>query len=188
MNKTIFRIDDVTKNSDVQNLNGIVCAIREQDPLARIWLCVTLFSKKNEVGSVYPNPPFKHRPSNWFYHVDDFSAHETLNNLLTWDFVDICSHGLWHVDHSMISEELQRASILTSCTYLNTKTFVPPFNKWNDKTAKICADNDIELIRYEDGWKSLEFNDYDEVGKKWYFHAWKLRSAELRKVLKGEAI
>ena len=52
-----------------------------------------------------------------------------------------------------------------------TKCFIPPFNKWNADTEDICDEHDIELVKSEDGWKCMEYNDFDENHGMWYLHA-----------------
>jgi len=163
----IFRNDDVNYNSNFFELDEMYRGIKHLFPKAEIWSCITIFSRENKKGSVYPATPFKSKPFEYFLEVDRvcerYSAPEG---------VKIVSHGLWHLDHSKISPELQEASIVTSCNLLNTRIFVPPFNKWNADTDRICDKHDIELVKFEDGWLSLEHNDFDKTHELWYFHSW----------------
>lgn len=175
----IFRNDDVSPNTDLASLEEMYLGIFSMFPDAEIWSCVTIFAKHNESGSVYPNPPFKNQPRGFFYDVDQLSA------AFQFPGSKVVSHGLWHIDHSKASYELQEASILTSCKLLDTKIFVPPFNAWNPDTDLICARNDIQLIKYEEGWKSLEHNQFDSDHSLWYLHSWRYTPESLMGKLSG---
>lgn len=173
----IFRDDDINPNSDFDNVEGCYKVIKELYPQSEIISGVTIFGKNNTTGSIYPNPPFKSNPNKWFYNVDLF--------ILPIDIPDttIASHGLIHVDHSRIGTDAQEMSILTSCNLLNTKIFIPPFNKFNEDTLQICYDNGIKILLTSEGWKSLEFNKFDRNYNKWYFHSWRFSPETLREVL-----
>lgn len=177
MSKLIFRNDDVSANMDALHLKSIIRAILNEYPDAEIWFGVTLFSKENNKGSIYPNPPFKNKPKQMFYMVDQCIDVNQLNNFR--NIVKICSHGLWHLNHSKLGYELQEASIVTSCRYLDTDIFIPPFNQWNSDTQEICGKHGIELVK-EDGWKNMEWNDFNEEHRLWYFHSWRWNFKEMK--------
>jgi hypothetical protein len=80
-------------------------------------------------------------------------------------------HGLIHVDHRLLSKPVQELSILASCSLVKADTFIPPFNKWNKDTGDICDEHEITLIKFEDGWRSMEHNKYSESQDLWYLHA-----------------
>lgn len=80
------------------------------------------------------------------------------------------SHGLIHVDHRLLSPEVQELSVLLSCSLLECNMFIPPFNKWDQDLEEICCENNIELVKYEDGWWSMEHNDFDANHDRWYMH------------------
>jgi hypothetical protein len=86
------------------------------------------------------------------------------------DYVEKASHGLIHVDHRLLKKSAQEMSILVSCSLSKSNIFVPPFNKWNKNTEKICRSNNIELVKFEDGWKCMEYNKFDSSVSKWYLH------------------
>jgi hypothetical protein len=52
----------------------------------------------------------------------------------------------------------------------NSKTFVPPFNKWNRDTEAICSEWRVELVKFESGWKSMEHEPWDKAHGRWYLH------------------
>jgi hypothetical protein len=54
---------------------------------------------------------------------------------------------------------------------VKSKIFIPPFNKWNKDTDDICKEHGIELIKFEDGWLSMEHNKFNDIHNKWYLHA-----------------
>jgi hypothetical protein len=163
----IFRNDDVNSNTDFDLMNELYHFILSKHPDAIIWSGVTIFSKFNRLGSVYPNPPFKGRPIQSFYDVNRILQYTAAPNN-----VQLVSHGLWHIDHSKVDRSLQEASILTSCNLLDTDIFVPPFNHYNQDTVEICDINNIELTKLEHGWKSMEHNKFDPKHSLWYFHSW----------------
>lgn len=158
-----FRIDDVSVNTDLDNLSQMVKSINERYPDAKVILGISLMVS-NDVGErVFPkiwNAFSDHRK---FYGVDRVG----MPNIPV-DSV-IASHGLVHVDHRLLTKEAQEMSILTSCSILKSKIFIPPFNKWNIWTEHICKLNNIELIKFEDGWKHLKYENFSH-DRKWYFH------------------
>lgn len=169
-----FRNDDINMNTNFFELDDIYNAIHDLFPKAEIWSCVTVFSRANKKGAIYPKVPFKNKPFEYFLEVD-----RVCDNYKPPKFVKVVSHGLWHLDHTDITTDLQEASIVTSCNLLGTSTFVPPFNHWNTDTEAICKKHDIQLIKsYENSkpnefiWKSLEHNKFDDKYSKWYFHSW----------------
>lgn len=173
----VFRDDDISANTDFDNMEGCYKVIKELFPDSAIISGVNIISRGNKNGSVYPNPPFKKNKVDWFYNVDKFIQVEDLPKTI------IASHGLIHVDHSRINHDAQEMSILSSCSMLGTKIFIPPFNKFNEDTLKICEDNKIEILLTSHGWRSLEYNKFDKNLSKWYFHSWRFTPETLRKVL-----
>lgn len=141
-------------------------AVKEKFPQAEFWSVVSLLSQKNFEGSVYPGAPFKNRERDFFYTVDTFNAG------FYWPGKTV-SHGLIHADHSALQYDAQEMSIMTSCRYLGSDTFVPPFNRYNETTEAVCRVNKINLIRYEDGWRNLDHEDFDPSHRLWYFHPWR---------------
>ena len=69
-----------------------------------------------------------------------------------------------------LTKEQQEMSILISCSLVKAKVFIPPFNKWNIFTENICKEHDIDLVKFEDGWKCMEYNKYNGEQKLWYLH------------------
>lgn len=176
MDKLIFRNDDINANTDKKHLSSIYGVIHELFPNAEIWSGITLFSGRNTKGCVYRDLPLKSKETNWFYKNADTFMYDYRHPMYK-----VVSHGLYHIDHSKVSRETQEMSILGSCSYLKTDTFVPPFNKYNQDTIDICFDNHINFK--PDGWKSLEFNTFDHQHNRWYFHSWRYTPKQLKEHL-----
>lgn len=168
MENIIFRIDDVSANTDMESLKRMIFCIKESFN-ARIILGVNLFSRYSPGGSVYPDVPFKNKSNSYFYDVNRFRCDfEFIDN-----DIELASHGLFHSDHSKLHRDAQEMSILSSCRFLNSSFFIPPFNRYNETTEDICISHGIKLLKMEDGWKSLEHNEFDLAHTLWYFHPWR---------------
>jgi hypothetical protein len=166
MNKLIFRNDDVNPSSNFKQTIDIYNIILKKFPNAQIYSCINIFGKKNIKGTVYPETkiPIKTR---MFYDVDaifDFGQLPHLHNIV--------SHGLLHFNHRLVTYDTQKFSILTSCSLLKTKIFIPPFWEWNEKTIKICTLNNITLWIDED-WINFDRETIDSSHTHYLFHSWK---------------
>ena len=163
----IFRFDDVCGNSDIQKLTKMAEFIYKKVGPIDTWFCISPLYHKVENGRVFP-ARFKalsdHRE---FYKVDYCKIPKPIEN------ITFVSHGLLHIDHRLLNKETQELSIITAKHLIRSKIFVPPFNKWNDITEKICFDNFIQLVRFEDGWLSAEHNEFNKDHDLWYLHGWR---------------
>jgi len=178
MDSVIFRNDDVNPNTNFKDLSDLYCEIGENVPGCRIISCFNFFARTCESGSVYSGVPFKDKPVNWFYDVN-----RVLNPYLVSG--DCASHGLFHIDHTKVSKDTQEMSILSSCRLLKVKTFVPPFNRFNEDTIDICKENDIWLVGLQEKWKSIEHEEFDPNHKYWYFHSWRFNSKIMGNIFNG---
>lgn len=178
----IFRNDDVSANTDLKKLGRMYGHLMAEFPDCEIINGVSLFAKDSEDEALYPELPLKHHSLDWFYDVDKFINLKDLVNLQG----GIASHGLLHVDHSKLTAQAQAMSILTSCRFLDTKRFIPPFNCINEDTKRICNANGIELIGNlgEVEWRSLESLDFDPSHKHWYFHSWRVPVDEFERKIR----
>lgn len=176
----IFRNDDVNFNTDRKKLSDIYGTIHSLFPNSEVWSCITLFAGRNMKYSIYGDLPLKTKETNWFYKNADCFMYDYRHPLYK-----IASHGLYHIDHSKVSCETQEMSIIGSCSYLNTKIFVPPFGNFNQETKDICFDNGISIGHGEE-WKSLEHNIFDSSHKFWYFHSWRWTSRSLMEHLNAD--
>jgi hypothetical protein len=176
----IFRIDDVTGNTDKNALKKMI-KILKNNFVCKVWACVTPFSQYAHEGSVYPNPPFKSMDRKNFYKVRHFLDTSRFNVGAD----EHVSHGLIHLDHSSLQYDAQEMSIATSCNILDSDIFVPPFNRWNATTEAVCNHNNIQLVKsQEEGWRCLEFEDFDlSKSQRWYFHPWRFTPESFEKAL-----
>lgn len=162
--KLIFRNDDVSASSNLNDVAKMYSIIRQKFADAEIWSCVNLFSR-GDSGSVYPELPLRGHPKEWFYHVDRM-----------WKNTDslgkIVSHGLFHAEHGKLDRDAQEMSILSSCRYLKTDVFVAPFSSFNEDTKSICERNGITLAS-DSEWRSLESEQFNPKYSKWYWHSWR---------------
>lgn len=170
----IFRIDDVSVNTDLNKLNVIISRITEKYPEAKIWLGVSMIvsdmsrSEGLDTECVFPPIWTAHSDHSIFFNSDLVG----LPDLTRIDQIKRCtivSHGLVHVDHRLLSRDAQELSIVTSANILKSDVFIPPFNKWNKDTLDICNTRKIRLVKFEDGWRHLLYNKSD-ASELMYFH------------------
>ena len=174
----VIRVDDVSANTDISDLKLMYESIKERFGDVEVWFAISLFCVRNSKGSVYPKTPFKDNEIGFFFDNDLFFNQVFYVQNTGFSDVKFVSHGMYHADHRQLDKVGQTISILSSCQYLDTDIFVPPFNRYNDDTIKVCEENDITLIK--DGWKSFDchppsaFPDQEN----WYFHAWRFTPEE----------
>lgn len=179
----IFRIDDVSPNTNGNLLHGWTRLIRERFPCAGIIYGISVFAHdmSGEPGisaeRVFPKILNAHSDHRLFYEVKKFGIHQAEKDVI------IASHGLIHVDHRLLTRECQEMSILISCSLLGAKIFIPPFNKWNRHTEEICQEFGIQLIKFEDGWKHLKYNALSNSGK-FYLHTHDFRVGEFELLMR----
>ena len=171
----IFRNDDVNPNTNLEALKSQYGLIWKLYPKSRIVSGVTLFAKNGSSEAIYDDIPFKDKDVKWFYDVNLFLSNLDVRS-------EIASHGLIHVDHSKLSRDAQEMSILSSCNYLHTTLFIPPFNRYNTDTIDICHENNIRLV-VGDMWKSFEFQKFNPEHKFWYYHSWRYDIRKLHEAL-----
>lgn len=167
----IFRFDDVCINADM----GLIQRMTD-------WL----FETFPECEVIYGISPLVHRMDTEDYIKNQRVFPEILNaqsdyrNFFRVEIAGIpafdgrvkrAGHGLVHVDHRLLTMSAQELSIIASCSLVRATMFIPPFNKWNSDTVKVCLQNNIHLVKFEDGWKSMEYNKYNTDDKLWYLHA-----------------
>lgn len=160
----IFRFDDVCINADMDLIQRITdylfdnfeCSvIYGVSPLVQVTGNQRVFPEILNAMSDYRN----------FYKVQRCGVPKIDPR------VKVAGHGLFHVDHRLLTKEAQEMSIVASCSLAGGNTFIPPFNKWNKHTQDVCNEHNIWLVKFEDGWRSMECNDYDEKHEMWYLHA-----------------
>ncbi len=165
----MFRVDDVSINTDLDKLEAQLDYLRGAFAGCEIMVAVSPLVFASQDGRCFPK---------W---LNAFSDHTRAYSVERCGIPDLkrlepcryAAHGLVHVDHRLLHREAQELSIEASCALVDAAVFVPPFNKWNADTEAICEKRTICLVKYEDGWRSIEHEhrwrwpDCD----KWYFHA-----------------
>jgi hypothetical protein len=179
----LIRFDDYSIRSDFPAVDTMINIATEAGHDVMIGVSLLVFTDA-EKGRVFP-ADFTARSDVAIYFGPDDMGHPQVPVA---ENITIASHGLWHCDHRLIPMQTAAASILTSCTLLGCHHFVPPYNKWNDDMVEICDCAGIELIRFEDGWKSGEHHQRAEFPdcKMWYFHPWCTTPAEFYEWLNGK--
>lgn len=92
--------------------------------------------------------------------------------------IELAGHGLIHVDHRLLAKSVQELSIIASCNLIGAKTFIPPFNKWNQDTVEVCDESGIRLIKFEDGWRHLGYEKITSNHDNYYFHTHDFKTLE----------
>lgn len=157
----------------MDNANALSALLRDKLVGCEIWYCVSpmvhdmsqLANKSDSKERIFPSILKAYSDYRMFYKVDKCGVPEIPM------YVKPAAHGLIHVDHRLLTKESQCMSIVTCCSLVKSSIFVPPFNKWNEITEEVCKENGIELIKFEDGWLSMEHNDFFPNHYKWYLHS-----------------
>jgi hypothetical protein len=168
----IFRIDDVSVNTDLEKLKKIVNTIGKAAPQAKFLFAISPLVhdvSKERVGDherAFPRLLSAHSD-----HREMFSVRRLgLPEFKVGYSAQLASHGLVHVDHRLMGREAQELSIVTSCALVDTSTFVPPFNKYNKDTIDVCEEHGIDLVKFEHGWRHVRFNDFEPTHELYYLH------------------
>lgn len=167
----IFRFDDICVNCNMDTVNLMTDYILQNVPDSQVlWgISPLVHNMSNETGSkverVYPKIFNALSDINVFFRPNIAGVPKLRDDVVT------AGHGLIHIDHRLLTPEQQEMSILISCSLANAKVFIPPFNKWNVHTELICNENNIKLIKFENGWKCMEYNNYDSNHELWYIHS-----------------
>jgi len=177
--KRIFRFDDICANTDIENLVDLVYCIQEHTSSFGILFGIsplsfwptTLGDDKVSTQRVFPKVLNAFSDPSLYYAVDQYWFEKLpIGFLENMTFLIYAAHGLVHVDHRLLSYDAQEMSIVTSCSLIHTKHFIPPFNKWNQDTIDICDKHKYRLYKFEDGWRGVEYNTYDVNTPLWYLH------------------
>lgn len=165
----VFRFDDISLNTDMSKASDMAKILHDQFHNVEIWFCLSALCcdipKEGRQELIYPDKWNAMSDIRRFFKVTKCGIPQGMPKE-----VKVCSHGLLHVDHRLLQYETQEFSILGGSGLAQSYIFVPPFNKWNKDTEKICTEHDILLIKFEDGWENMRFNTFDPEHRKYYLH------------------
>lgn len=176
---TIIRIDDISVNLDEQRLRLFLTQIRTNFPRVKILLAVSpaVFDMPSRDGGegvigerVFPSILNAHSDHKVFYKIERIGIPNWLASVTEEFDCLLASHGLIHVDHRLLPIGAQEMSIVTSLSLIKAQVFVPPFNKYNKDTELVCSENNVDLIKWEDGWHHLGYQAFSDDGRNYYVH------------------
>lgn len=174
-----FRFDDICLNTDVDRLSEMVRVIRRL-PKSRIIFAVSPMGHDMhdapglERERIFPAMFHVEHDHRVFYKPDWTGVPEP--KVLAMADV-VAAHGLIHVDHRLLSRKVQELSIVAACALVKSQVFMPPFNKWNEKTREVCSEHGIELMTAFD-WKHLKFHAVSCEHENYYVHTHDLSLTE----------
>lgn len=187
----IFRFDDISLNTNREKLLEMMSLLKSKFPDSNVLLGVSCLVHDMSCESdrkqerIFPEIFNAHSDFRVFYGVQKAGVPVDIINGAREIFpsLKLAGHGIVHVDHRLLSKEVQEMSIIISCSLCNSDIFVPPFNKYNDYTEAICNSKGIKLIRFEDGWKHIMYNKIDNYSTKYYLHTHDLTLEQFREIL-----
>lgn len=173
----LFRIDDVSINTDAKKLEQMILFLQDMLDGCRIILAV---SPAVADMRACEEPLTKERVFPSILHVEnDFRVFYKMTRVGVPDYlasfrrdfsIELASHGMVHVDHRLLKKSAQELSIVMSCSLVGTNCFVPPFHKWDKRTDTICEANGITLLKTDRNWSHLAYNDFNPRYENHYFH------------------
>jgi hypothetical protein len=169
----MFRIDDVSINADLATLRMKVNVLVEFAPVM-LSISPLVFSTQKTHQRVFPTRNTALSALHPFYLVDGAG----IPDVFDWP-VSTAGHGLTHVDHRLLSYDAQEMSIVASCSLARSRTFVPPYNHWNHDTETICAKHEIALLKFEEGWRHMLYNPWEDTGHLYYMHPFDMTLVQL---------
>lgn len=176
-----FRFDDISIETDMPEVLLMVDNVKSIYKNAHIMFGISPLTYDRKGEELIDRKLLAYSDHRLFYKVKDCGVPRLP---VFEDRIQLASHGLIHVDHRFLSHDAQELSILTSCSLIEAFTFIPPFNKWNKDTEEICKEHNIKLIKFEDGWRCCEYNQFDEKHDLWYLHPSNFTSESFEKWIK----
>lgn len=171
MKKTV-RIDDINPNTDQAKLKAMLAILRARWPSCRLLLGVSPLAHvvgQEDLEQVHPKILNAHSDYRLLYAATRMWLPSPTEYADIDPAPEFASHGLVHVDHRLLCKEAQELSIILSCSLSRSDVFIPPFNKWNTDTEDICRRQQVELVKFEDGWRHIGYTDDLELPLL-YFH------------------
>lgn len=179
-----FRFDDICINADMDQANAFKDLILSYYPDSKIIYAISPLVHNMDI---YDESEKQRIFPKLYNALSDYKAFFKVTKLgipeIPKDVVK-AAHGLVHVDHRLLTKESQELSILISTSLTDSRLFVPPFNKYNSDTEEICANSNIDLIRFEDGWRCIEYEKRSKPFTKYYLHHRELTTETLESWLK----
>lgn len=173
-----FRIDDISINTSEEKLIEMIFLLDQAYSDSKFLLGISPLvcnmkeykDKRNE--RIFPSIYNAYSDHRIFYKVDECGIPNVVNSLIKTygNKIVLAGHGLIHVDHRLLTKEVQELSIIVSCNLIGAKYYIPPFNKWNHDTNAICQEFGIKLVKFEDGWKHLGYETINNDYTNYYFH------------------
>lgn len=164
----IFRNDDVSADTNVEHFCEF-CKIFHKYGYTQIH-AVVLYGYTNcnylTGDERCPSPYLGEKNLSAIYNkrITDLSKNKFIgNNKALIDYLniipdEIALHGLFHTNYSKMTYEEQKRDILQGLKLLNelfpnkkVSLFIPPFNKANDDTFKICKELNLQISLDEEG-------------------------------------
>lgn len=170
----VFRFDDVCINADYGHIIAITQLLCNAFPNSRVIHAISPIVYDTGDQRVFP------KILNAYSDPIVYNFGTKIGIPEIDPLVERASHGLIHVDHRLLTKEAQDMSITVSLAITKSNIFVPPFNKYNQDTEDICNKRGVELIRFEDGWRCMEYEPYNEETKLWYLHARELTIEQVK--------
>lgn len=189
-----FRIDDVSVNTREDKLIAIADILFSKYPNSKLLLGISPFvNDMSEYGDlrserIFPSIYNAYSDHRIYYNIQKCGVPPVIKTLIEKYGVkiELAGHGLIHVDHRLLTKEVQEMSILVSCNLINSKAYIPPFNKWNKDTEDICAEYSIKLIKFEDGWRHLGYEKITDNFQNYYFHTHDFDIKKFKSIITGE--
>lgn len=176
---TVLRLDDISVNVQKDRLVKFLRQARSVAPGIEILLAFSplVFDMETHEPErpamserVFPKILNAYSDHRAYYEVQKLGLPPWLPEVIDDFRCTKASHGLIHVDHRLLNKQTQELSILTSASLVNSKIFVPPFNKYNSDTLEIVAEHNLTIVKWEDGWQHLGYNRFADDGNKYYVH------------------
>ena len=174
----IIRFDSVSGNTDFTLLYEKIDFLRSKMNCGVYLSYSPLYHNAAEGGRTYRQI------------LDDLSDYKNFFNVNTCKLhrpkregIEIVSHGLIYVDHRLLTYAQQELSILTTRYLVNSKKFVPPFNKYNEDTEKICNKYLISLIKTEDLWSNFDREKFTSQKLQWFTQSYKHNLDQFKEII-----
>jgi hypothetical protein len=167
----IFRFDDVCINADLELIQQMTDYLYDTFPGCEVMYGVSPLVHRMSTGDKVKDQRIFPEILNALSDYRNFFKVELAGIPNLDPRVTKAGHGLIHIDHRLLSKEVQELSIIASCSLVGADAFIPPFNKWNKDTEQVCDENSIHLIKFEAGWLSMEHNTIRVPCRRWYLHS-----------------